>query len=76
MIKDSCGIISLLKFFETRWLIKVKCMSDISKKISNNKNHIRCKKCNKLLAKCLSPGHFEIKCLRCGLVETVLRENT
>ena len=34
--------------------------------------HVRCMKCGKLLAKRLSHGHAEIKCTRCGTLNTVL----
>ena len=41
-------------------------MSNTPNKIKRIKDHFRCAKCGKLLAKNLTNGGFEIKCLRCG----------
>lgn len=46
-------------------------MSTINKQ--NNKE-IRCKKCDKLVAKITSPNHYEIKCTRCGTLNLVFEE--
>ena len=44
------------------------------KKISDKPADIRCKKCNKLVAKVSSKNIYEIKCARCGTINMVFEE--
>lgn len=51
-------------------MINFKIMSE------DNSNHFRCTHCGKLLAKDnLEEGHFEIKCIRCGALNVLFRDN-
>ncbi|MFA5888970.1 MAG: PAS domain S-box protein [Candidatus Paceibacterota bacterium] len=50
-------------------------MSEVIKKTENYREHVRCTKCNKLLAKSLSSKHLEIKCARCGALTIAFEKN-
>jgi len=50
-------------------------MKDTPQKTQENKNHIRCSKCNKLLAKHLPSECFEIKCARCGAIGVIFKKD-
>lgn len=49
-------------------------MSENVPKVSSN-DQIRCVKCQKLVAKILFSGHFEIKCLRCETLNELVEKN-
>lgn len=52
-------------------------MAEHTQKILHNKkDEIRCTKCEKLVAKSLVHGNFEIKCTRCGTLNTMFGSMT
>lgn len=62
-----------LKLFEARsWIIFKLNMNALLQK--DPPEQIRCARCNKLVAKSFTHGHFEIKCPRCNTLNAVFEK--